>query len=111
MQELIAAGLFAVVLGLVVSERIHRTKVALAGAAVAAVAGLISQEEAIEAIDWGVIGLLAGMMVLVWGTERTGIFTYLAIRAAQRALHSAHAHDHPAEADPPAGGDVALDAD
>ena len=83
MQELIAAGLFAVVLGLVVSERIHRTKVALAGAAVAAVAGLISQEEAIAAIDWGVIGLLAGMMVLVWGTERTGVFTYLAIRVGQ----------------------------
>ncbi len=83
MQELIAAGLFAVVLGLVVSERIHRTKVALAGAAFAAVAGLISQEEAIAAIDWGVIGLLAGMMVLVWGTERTGVFTYLAIRVGQ----------------------------
>src|SRR5688572_7434684 len=69
-EEALAAGLFAVVLGLVVTERIHRTKVALAGAAVAALAGLISQEEAIEAIDWGVIGLLAGMMVLVWGTER-----------------------------------------
>ena len=83
MEEALAAGLFAVVLGLVVTERIHRTKVALAGAAVAALAGLISQEEAIEAIDWGVIGLLAGMMVLVWGTERTGVFTYLAIRVGQ----------------------------
>lgn len=82
-QEAIAAGLFAIVLGMVVSERIHRTKVALAGAAVAALAGLISQEEAIAAIDWGVIGLLAGMMVLVWGTERTGVFTYLAIRVGQ----------------------------
>jgi Na+/H+ antiporter NhaD/arsenite permease-like protein len=82
-EEALAAGLFAVVLGLVVTERIHRTKVALAGAAVAALAGLISQEEAIEAIDWGVIGLLAGMMVLVWGTERTGVFTYLAIRVGQ----------------------------
>jgi Na+/H+ antiporter NhaD/arsenite permease-like protein len=82
-QEAIATGLFAVVLGLVVTERIHRTKVALAGAAVAVLAGLISQEEAIEAIDWGVLGLLAGMMVLVWGTERTGVFTYLAIRVGQ----------------------------
>ena len=83
MQEAIAAVLFLVVLGIVVSERIHRTKIALAGAAVAALAGLISQEEAIAAIDWGVIGLLAGMMVLVWGTERTGVFTYLAIRVGQ----------------------------
>jgi Na+/H+ antiporter NhaD/arsenite permease-like protein len=83
MEEAIATGLFAVVLGFVVAERIHRTKVALAGAAVAVLAGLISQEEAIEAIDWGVLGLLAGMMVLVWGTERTGVFTYLAIRVGQ----------------------------
>jgi Na+/H+ antiporter NhaD/arsenite permease-like protein len=82
-QEAIAAVLFAVVLTLVAVERIHRTKVALAGAAVAVLAGLLSQEEAIEAIDWGVLGLLAGMMVLVWGTERTGVFTYLAIRVGQ----------------------------
>ena len=83
MQEAIAVGLFAVVLGFVVTERIHRTKIALAGAGVAVVAGLLSQEEAIAAVDWGVIGLLAGMMVLVWGTERTGVFTYLAIRVGQ----------------------------
>jgi Na+/H+ antiporter NhaD/arsenite permease-like protein len=82
-EEAIAVGLFAVVLGLVVVERIHRTKVAVAGAALAVLVGLISQEEAIEAVDWGVLGLLAGMMVLVWGTERTGVFTYLAIRVGQ----------------------------
>jgi Na+/H+ antiporter NhaD/arsenite permease-like protein len=82
-EEAIAVGLFAVVLGFVVAERIHRTKIAVAGAAVAVLAGLISQEEAIDAVDWGVLGLLAGMMVLVWGTERTGVFTYLAIRVGQ----------------------------
>ena len=83
MQEAIAVGLFAVVLGLVVTERIHRTKVALAGAGVAVLGGLVSQEEAIQAVDWGVLGLLAGMMVLVWGAERTGVFTYLAIRVGR----------------------------
>jgi Na+/H+ antiporter NhaD/arsenite permease-like protein len=82
-QEAFAAGLFVVVLALVVSERIHRTKVALAGAGIAVIAGLLSQEEAIAAIDWSVLGLLAGMMVLVWGTERTGVFTYLAIRVGK----------------------------
>jgi Na+/H+ antiporter NhaD/arsenite permease-like protein len=82
-QEAFAVGLFAVVLGFVVTERIHRTKVALVGAGVAVMVGLLSQEEAIDAIDWGVIGLLAGMMILVWGTERTGVFTYLAIRVGQ----------------------------
>ena len=83
MEEAVAVGLFVVVLAFVASERVQRTKVALVGAGVAVLAGLISQEEAIEAVDWGVLGLLAGMMILVWGTERTGIFTYLAIRVGQ----------------------------
>lgn len=83
MQETIAAVIFVVVLGLVASERIQRTKIALVGAGLVVLIGLISQEEAIAAIDWGVLGLLAGMMVLVWGTERTGVFTYLAIRVGQ----------------------------
>ncbi|MFN8122837.1 MAG: ArsB/NhaD family transporter [Thermoleophilia bacterium] len=83
MQEAFAIGLFAVVLALVASEKLNRTKSALLGAAVAAVGGLLSQEEAIAAIDWGVLGLLAGMMVLVWGAERSGVFTYLAIRVGQ----------------------------
>jgi Na+/H+ antiporter NhaD/arsenite permease-like protein len=46
-------------------------------------AGLLSQQEAIEAIDWSVLGLLAGMMVLVWGAEQAGIFAYLAVKVGQ----------------------------
>lgn len=45
-------------------------------------------------------------------TAMAALVTYLAIRAAQRAVHGAHhAHDHPAEVDPAAGGDVALGTD
>src|SRR3712207_733671 len=45
----------------------------------------IEQERAVEAIDWNTIGLLAGMMLVVRLTETTGVYTYLAIRAAQIA--------------------------
>lgn len=83
MSEFLAIALFVLALGLIASERIDRTKVALAGGAIAVLLGLVSQEEAIEAVDWGVIGLLAGMMILVWGAERSGIFRYLAIGAGQ----------------------------
>jgi Na+/H+ antiporter NhaD/arsenite permease-like protein len=82
-NEVVAIALFVTALGLIASERIDRTKVALAGGALAIIFGILSQEEAIEAVDWGVIGLLAGMMILVWGAERSGIFRYLAIRAGQ----------------------------
>jgi Na+/H+ antiporter NhaD/arsenite permease-like protein len=81
--EALALVLFLAALGLIASERIDRTKVALASGGIAVVGGLLSQEEAVEAVDWGVLGLLAGMMVLVWGAERSGIFRYLAIRAGQ----------------------------
>jgi Na+/H+ antiporter NhaD/arsenite permease-like protein len=81
--EAASIAIFALVLAVVASERLHRTTVALAGAAVAVLAGLLSQEEAIEAVDWGVLGLLAGMMVLVWGAEQAGIFAYLAVKVGQ----------------------------
>ncbi|MGI9538696.1 MAG: SLC13 family permease [Miltoncostaeaceae bacterium] len=83
MEELIAIVLFLVVIGIVASEKIHRTKIALAGAAVVVLFGLIDSEHAIEAIDWEVLGLLAGMMILVWGAEQSGAFTYAAIRVGQ----------------------------
>jgi Na+/H+ antiporter NhaD/arsenite permease-like protein len=43
----------------------------------------IDQHEAIEAIDWNTLGLLAGMMLMVKVTEPTGVYTWLAIRAGQ----------------------------
>lgn len=83
MEEVVAIVLFLVVLGIVASEKIHRTKIALAGAAIAVLFGLIDSEHAVEAIDWEVLGLLAGMMILVWGAEQSGAFTYAAIRVGQ----------------------------
>ena len=83
MESLIAISLFVIALALIASERIDRTKVALAGAAVAVLIGLLSQEEAIESVDWGVLGLLAGTMILGRGAAQAGIFRCLAIRAAQ----------------------------
>lgn len=83
MEEAIAIALFVAVLAIVASERVHRTKIALAGAALAVLLGTINAEEAIEHVDWAVLGLLAGMMILVWGAEQAGIFTYLAIKVGQ----------------------------
>jgi Na+/H+ antiporter NhaD/arsenite permease-like protein len=78
-----AVILFAAALALIASERVDRTKVALAGATLVVLTATIDQEHAIEAIDWNTIGLLVGMMVLVRVTETSGVYTWLAIRAAQ----------------------------
>jgi Na+/H+ antiporter NhaD/arsenite permease-like protein len=79
----LAVAIFAVALAAIASERVDRTKVALAGAALVVVTQTISQEQAIAAIDFNTIGLLAGMMLIVRVTEPTGAYNYLAIRAGQ----------------------------
>ena len=70
-------------LAIIALEWVHRTKVALAGAALVVLVGAIDQDEAIVAVDWATLGLLAGMMIIVGLTEPTGVFTYLALRTAQ----------------------------
>jgi Na+/H+ antiporter NhaD/arsenite permease-like protein len=81
--DVIAAIVFVGALVLIAVEWVHRTKVALIGAALMVLVGVLDQERAIEAVDWATLGLLTGMMVIVGLTERTGVFTYVALRAAQ----------------------------
>jgi Na+/H+ antiporter NhaD/arsenite permease-like protein len=79
----LAITIFGLALAAIASERVDRTKVALVGAALVVVTQTIEQEQAIEAIDFNTIGLLAGMMLMVKLTETTGIYNWLAIRAGQ----------------------------
>ncbi|MDQ3934310.1 MAG: ArsB/NhaD family transporter [Actinomycetota bacterium] len=78
-----AVAVFVLALVALATERIDRTKVALVGASLIVISQTIEQEEAIEAVDFNTIGLLAGMMLMVKLTEPTGVYTYLAIRAGQ----------------------------
>ena len=79
----LAITIFLAALAVIALEWVHRTKVALVGAGLMVVFGVLDQEHADEAVDWSTLGLLAGMMILVGLTERTGVFTYLALRVAQ----------------------------
>jgi Na+/H+ antiporter NhaD/arsenite permease-like protein len=79
----LAIALFAVALAVIASDRIDRTKVALAGAVLVLLTQTIEQHAAIEAIDWNTLGLLAGMMLMVKVTEPTGVYNWLAIKAGQ----------------------------
>lgn len=83
-QVFMSVGVFLVAYGLIVSEKIHRTVVALAGAVVVVALGIVTQEKAIHHIDFNTIGLLLGMMVIVNITAETGVFRFLGIWAAQR---------------------------
>ncbi len=81
----VATALLLLTYAVIISEQINRSVVTLVGAAVMVVLGVMSQEEAIRGIDWNTIGLLAGMMILVSISRRSGMFQYMAIWSAKAA--------------------------
>src|SRR5918999_1997803 len=81
----IAAAVFLVTYGLIATERVHKTVAALAGGVAMIVLGVLDQEEAFAAIDFNVIFLLLGMMVIANVLRRTGVFQWVAIRAIRFA--------------------------
>ncbi|HQZ86400.1 MAG TPA: ArsB/NhaD family transporter [Actinomycetota bacterium] len=84
-----AVAVFVGAYVLIATERIHRVAAALGGAALVLGLGIIDSEEAFYShetgIDWDVIFLLLGMMLVVGVMKRTGVFEYLAIRSAKMA--------------------------
>lgn len=69
---------------LIVTERLNRSIIALLGAGLLIASGVLTQEQAIRGIDFNVLALLAGMMVLVSISRRSGMFEYLAVWSAKR---------------------------
>jgi Na+/H+ antiporter NhaD/arsenite permease-like protein len=69
---------------LIASERIHQTKVVLLGAAIVVLfVGEYNEELAIDSVEFATLGLLAGMMILVYLTSQSGIYDYIAVKAGQ----------------------------
>jgi Na+/H+ antiporter NhaD/arsenite permease-like protein len=85
----LAVAVFVVAYALIATERIHRVAAAVGGAALMLVIGATDAEHAFfsttAGIDWNVIFLLVGMMLIVAVLRRTGAFEYVAIWAVKRA--------------------------
>jgi len=81
----VSTCILAITYATIMSEQVNRAIVALVGAGVMILIGVLDQEEAIHGIDFNTIGLLTGMMILVSISRRSGMFQYLAVRAAQLA--------------------------
>ena len=82
-MEVIAILVFVVVIGLIISEKVNSAAAALAGAMVLVITGVMSAHKALSYIDFNTIGLLVGMMVLVAIIRQSGLFEYVAIKAAK----------------------------
>ncbi|MGQ4384019.1 ArsB/NhaD family transporter [Streptomyces sp. SAS_270] len=74
---------------LIISEKVHRVAVALGGAGLMLAIGATDDVSAFysedSGVDWNVIFLLMGMMMIVGVLKKTGMFEYLAIWAVKRA--------------------------
>src|SRR4026207_2413214 len=84
----VSTALLAITYATIMSEKINRSIVALVGAGVMVLVGVLDQDEALKGVDWNTIGLLTGMMILVSISRRSGMFEYLAIWSAQKAKAS-----------------------
>jgi Na+/H+ antiporter NhaD/arsenite permease-like protein len=85
----LAIAVFAVAYVFIATEKIHRVAAALGGASLMLLIGATDAEHAFfseeTGVDWNVIFLLLGMMLIVAVLKRTGVFEYLAIWAVKRA--------------------------
>ncbi len=84
----LSTGLLVLCYGTIMADRINRAIIALIGAALMILTGVIDQEIAIAGEDFNTLALLIGMMVLVAISRRSGMFQYLAIWSAKAARGS-----------------------
>lgn len=79
----LAAGIFLITYAFIVSDRVHRTIAALLGGLTIILIGVLDQDQAFQAIDWNVIFLLAGMMMIANVLRETGLFQWIAIQSVR----------------------------
>ncbi len=79
----IAAVIFLIAYAVIVSDRVHRTIAALLGGLTIILVGVLDQYQAFQAIDWNVIFLLAGMMMIANMLQETGLFQWIAIQSVR----------------------------
>lgn len=84
-----AVAVFLIAYAFIAADRVNKTLVALTGAAAVVILPVISSNDIFYShttgIDWDVIFLLLGMMIIVSVLRQTGVFEYIAIWAAKRA--------------------------
>ncbi len=79
----LAVSILLVVYAVIMAEKFNRAVLALLGAGLMVLCGVITQQQAVAGVDFNTIGLLTGMMVIVTISQKTGMFQYVAIKAAK----------------------------
>lgn len=83
LQQMIAVGVFLLVMAAIISEKVHRSVAALAGAVVLLLTHVLTIETAADYVELNTIGVLVGMMLFVAVVKSSGLFEYIAIWSAK----------------------------
>lgn len=81
---IVASSIMVVCYILLFSEKINRAIVAILGGAMMIFTGILTQETAIDGIDFNTLALLIGMMTIVGISEKSGMFQFVAVWGAQK---------------------------
>lgn len=83
-QQIIAIVIFVVTMAAIMTEKVHRALAAVAGATLLFIFGILTIEDSLAIyIDFNTVGLLIGMMLFVSVVKISGLFEYIAIKAAK----------------------------
>ncbi len=80
----VSSALFVATYAVIISERVNRAIIALLGAGLMIITGVVAQEASLTGEDFNTLGLLTGMMVIVAITRKCGVFQYIAIWSAKK---------------------------
>ena len=84
-MQILSVVVFLLVIIAIISEKIHRTVAAVAGGVLLVILRVLTVDQAVSYIDFSTIGVLIGMMLFVAVVRNSGLFEYVAIKAAKIA--------------------------
>ena len=85
LQQMIAIVIFLITMLAIISGKVHNTVAPISGAMPLVLSHVLSIEDCVEAVDVDTICILVGMMLTVAVVKNSGIFEYIAIKAAKLA--------------------------
>ncbi len=80
LTQIISILIFVVTIGLIAVERFERVYIALVAAGTMFIIGAVEPHVFLSFIDIEILGIIIGMMLLVNGAEKSGIFDIVAVR-------------------------------
>lgn len=86
--KLLAIIIVSIAYLIIFTEKVNRAIVALLGAAVMIISGILTQKQALAGVDFNTLALLIGMMIIVAITEKSGLFQFVAIWGVKKVKAS-----------------------